>query len=384
MLDVNRRLGRKAQDLAIQLIRIPSTNPPGDVSTCAAALASILIDAGVPTEIVEKAPGKANVVARVKGSGNGRTILFNGHIDVVPATDGWAVDPFEGLVTDGRLIGRGAVDMKSGVAAMAAAVMELRERGLPKRGEVILTAVADEETGSENGTQLLLNQGVHADFAVVGEPTRLDLCIGNRGAFWATVVFKGRASHAGRPHLGANAISAASEFVRLIDTMRFNAKDERFEVDSPSISATMISGGVKINVIPDVAQVSVDRRTLPGESEEQVRAEMEQVLRVVEKRGVHTELRLQQRWKAYAVSEESPPALAVSQACQKVLKKAPRVFGKAAATDASFLFHSGIPTVIFGPGDAQYAHTSEEWVQLDEIATAAEIYLNVAELLTKS
>ena len=275
-----------------EMIRASSVNPPADTHACAGILIDLLRREGIATEAVEGAPGRVNVVATMAGERPGPKLILNGHIDTVPPGDGWSIDPFGGLFRDGYIWGRGACDMKSGVAAMLAAIVDLKRSGEPFAGEIQLQAVADEETGSQWGTLHLIEQGYcdGADFAICTEPTDLAVELGNRGLRWVDITIHGDASHAGRPHLGTNAVSVASEIIGRINELTFTRHDDRFEIPNPSISVTTIAGGETVNVIPDRCVFSVDRRMLPGEAEEDVLVELESAIEPVRERGIRVDL----------------------------------------------------------------------------------------------
>lgn len=385
MISLESRLSQRAIQMAQRLVRTRSVNPPGDVRACAESILEELSTSGVDAEQVEAEPGRVNVVARLGDPASGPRILLNGHLDVVPATADWTEDAFSGRIADGMLVGRGAVDMKSGLAAMVAVMEELRALDLPRRGQVVLTAVADEETGSQFGTRLLLERGLHATWAVVGEPTNLQVCNGNRGSLWATVRVRGKASHAARPFLGVNAISAAAEFIRHVDAFNPERADPRFEVSTPSLTVTMIQGGVKNNVVPDHVSLTLDRRMIPGESSELVEIELRQLLEKIARPGISTDLQIQKNYEPYIISEDAWPVVAMVRACERVLRRTPQISAKAGATDASHLWHiGGIPTVIFGPGDPKLAHSSREAVPVEQIAASAYVYLEAIKQLTEA
>ena len=184
-----------------RLIQIPTVNPPADTRVCAGYIARTLTEEGINAEISEGRDGLCNVVARLCGKEEGKTLVLNGHIDVVAPGEGWTVDPFGGEVRIGRIYGRGASDMKSGLAAMMGAMIGVKRSGLEFKGEIVFMAVADEETGSEYGTRYLLDKGVGkgAAFGIVCEPTNLRVETGNRGLRWIDIEVRGKASHAGRP-----------------------------------------------------------------------------------------------------------------------------------------------------------------------------------------
>ena len=363
-------------EITRQLLRCPSVNPPGDVSRCAEVIGQMLDSYGIPYEKVENKPGVANVVARLKGQAGGKTLLLNGHFDVVPPGLNWTVDPFGGEVSGGNIYGRGAADMKSGIAAIIAAMAAVRRSGYRFRGEIVFTAIADEETGSINGTLHLIEKGIiKADHAIVTEPTDLRIENGQRGLRWVEIVVKGKAAHGGRPHLGVNAVAHAARIVGEIERIKYDLEQANFEVGTPSISVTMIEGGVKVNIIPDQCKISLDRRMIPGETTTTVTAEIEEVLHRVQSPGVTTEINfLPARWDPYVISDQEPVVSALREAYVSELGHEPEIRGKAACTDASHIYHyTGIPTVIFGPGDGRFSHTADEHADIEKIVQAARI-----------
>ena len=367
-------------ELLQAMVRAESVNPPADTRACAGLLLDLCEREGIEAEPVEGMPGLVNVVAELKGSRPGKKLILNGHIDTVPAGEDWTIDPFGGELIDGYIWGRGTCDMKSGVAAMLMAMVDLKRSGADFSGEIQFQAVADEETGSEWGTLHLIEQGYSegADFAICTEPTNLTVELGNRGLRWIDVSVEGVASHAGRPNLGANAVAAAAEIIGRIDQIEFGLRDDCFEIPAPSISATTIEGGHTVNVIPDRCSFAVDRRMLPGETEEQVLAELEAAIGPVRERreGITVDVSLRPgAWNPYTISLDEPVAVAAVQAARKVLGCEPVVGYKAACTDASHLVtRAGIPTVLFGPGNQQLSHKPDERVAVDALVTGVEVY----------
>jgi len=198
-----------------QMIRLPTVNPPADTRACADYIASVFQKEGIEVMTLEPQPMKRNVVARLKGSQPGSTLHFNGHIDVAPPGEDWPVNPFDAVFKEGEIWGRGACDMKSGIAGMIVALLAIRRSGLPWAGEIVFAGVADEESGSESGTQYLLKEGIVAPgMAINSEPTDMAVELGNRGQMSMDITVSGRSSHAGRPHLGVNAIHFAAESSR--------------------------------------------------------------------------------------------------------------------------------------------------------------------------
>lgn len=371
--------------LLTKLIRSRSLNPPGDVRECAGLIAEELRKRNLPSEIIEEKPGVANVVSLLQGQAGGKTMVWNGHFDVVPAGENWEFDPFGGEFRDGYIYGRGSSDMKSGLAAMIVALDALKKAQAPFRGRIVFQAVGDEETGSEGGTMLMIRKkiGAEAAFAIVSEPTNLQISIGNRGLRWIEVTVKGRASHAGRPHLGANALQAAARMISGLEKLDFKARHPLFEIPTPSLSVTMMQAGTKINIIPERCTFAIDRRMIPGETSETVRREIEEVVRQNLSTGISAEIRItHEGWEPYALDPASSLVAGLSRAVQEVVGEAPRLKGKAGCTDASHLVHkAGIPTVCFGPGLEDTAHTANERVALEKVVQAAKIYARAAMIL---
>lgn len=373
------------RSLLQKLIRSKSLNPPGDVRECAGLIAEELKQRDLPAEIVEEKPGVSNVVSFLEGQAGGKTLLWNGHFDVVPPGENWTIDPFGGECRDGYIYGRGASDMKSGLAAMIVALDALCKAKAPFRGRIVFQAVGDEETGSEGGTLLMIRRKVGADaaFAIVSEPTNLQISIGNRGLRWLEVTVKGRASHAGRPHIGANALHAAARMISGLEKLRFQVRHPLFEIPNPSLSVTMIEAGTKINIIPERCSFSIDRRMLPGETSESVIHEIDEVLRENISAGISAGVHItHDGWDPYALNPESPLVAGLSQAIKDVVGEVPKLKGKAGCTDASHLVHrANVPSVCFGPGLEDTAHAANERVALEKVIQAAKIYARSAMIL---
>ena len=370
-------------ELLVDLVRVPSVNPPADTRECSELIQRKFKQEKIDAEIVQGNDRRSNVVAGLRGQNNGKTLLLNGHIDVVAPGENWTVDPFGGEIRNGKIYGRGTCDMKSGVVAMIAAMIGLKRSGVSFGGEIIFQGVADEETGSEWGTVYLLknNIGKNADFAIVSEPTSLNVATGNRGLRWIDISVQGEAAHAGRPHLGINAVDYAAKLIQSINSMKFEVKNDFFEVPCPSISVTMINGGSKVNIIPERCNISIDRRMIPGETSDSVAAELKQIIDALVKREKGLRVKLDMRpsyWDPYQVSENEPVVQATIGAVEEVMGAKPQILGKAGCTDASHLFHSGgIPTVILGPGNEKLAHKADECIEIKNLVSAVPIFISI-------
>jgi acetylornithine deacetylase/succinyl-diaminopimelate desuccinylase family protein len=370
-------------ELAQALIRSPSVNPPADTRACAALILDKFRENDIDAEIIEEKQGAANVVARLPGDGRGKVLVLNGHLDVVLPGEGWRVDPFGGEIRGGMLYGRGSCDMKSGIASMVASMIDFKRSGRSFNGEIVFMGVADEETGSEYGTQLLLKKGIGkgADFAIVSEPTNLRLELGNRGLRWIDICVKGRASHAGRPNLGVNAIQYAAKLIDGIQSMKFENRNDAYEIPTPSISVTMINAGTNVNIIPNRCRLSVDRRMIPGETTETVMRELQDLVTPMLKEEKDLDVEIKMRpvnWDAYLISENEPIVRATRESFEAVTGRSPEILAKSAGTDASYLFHlGGTPTLLFGPGNQYMSHQVDECVSLEDLVIATQILVVV-------
>ncbi|MFL5548966.1 MAG: ArgE/DapE family deacylase [Gemmatimonadaceae bacterium] len=366
--------------LARALIQIDSRNPtlapdsPGEGS-CARALADVLTDWGFSVELIDAAPGRPNVVARIGPSGT-PALMLNGHLDVV-GVEGMVHEPFEAALEGDRIFGRGAADMKGGLAAMCAAAVH-GTASRPKR-QIVLSAVVDEEYESL-GMRALIRAGVRADAAIITEPTRLAICPAHRGFAWIDIAFKGRAAHGSRYDIGVDAITHAGLVLAELDKL------ERARESGPrhpllgrgSLHASKIRGGVGMSTYPEECELAIERRTLPGESVELAMKEITDACTAVRASNPRLDARvtLSTAQLPSEVSLDSAIVKSLSRALDD--EKLPiRVEGFPAWTDAALLNEAGIPTVCFGPGDIALAHAAEEFVRVEEIELATRVLTRV-------
>jgi acetylornithine deacetylase len=362
--------------LARLLVSIPSVNPSleaggtgeGDI---AAVVAQLLAGWGFAVQRPEASPGRPNVVARLEGTA-GSTLLLNGHLDTVGVA-GMTVPPFAAQMLGSRLVGRGACDMKGGVAALLAAAARLARSG--PRPSLLVLLTADEEHASL-GMQAAVRAGCAADLAVVCEPTGLAVMPAHKGFVWVGASFVGRAAHGSLPEEGVDAIRHAALFISALD--RFAAR-YRFLPEHPllgygSIHAGTIRGGTAPSVYPDRCEVQLECRTMPGTPPDTVLAELEDLLEGV--RRVEPTLRASLAVTLARPGSEVPTDSALVRgllaACEA--EAVPRrVLGMSAWVDAAFLNDASVPAVCFGPGSIARAHTADEWIESSEIVTCAAV-----------
>jgi acetylornithine deacetylase len=303
--------------------------------------------------------------------------MLNGHLDVV-GTERMSHAPFDAHERDGRIYGRGAADMKGGIAAICAAAARAAEGGLD--GEVVVAAVADEEFASV-GTRALLGSGVRADAAIVAEPTRLAIAPAHRGFAAFQIVVHGRAAHGSRYDIGVDAIRHMGLLLAELDAFEGEELARRTHplLGHASLHASVIKGGVGFSTYPDRCELQLERRTLPGESAaqalEEIRAACERVRARRDSFAADVVLEFAEG------PSDVPPGAPIVRALAAAIEGAGepvRLEGMTAWTDAALLNEAGIPAICYGPGNIALAHAAEEWVELAEIERATEVLTGLA------
>ena len=366
------------------LTRIDSRNPtlaPESAGERALAveLSGLLSRWGFATSLQESAPGRPNVVARI-GPADAPALLLAGHLDTV-GVEGMTHAPWSGEIKDERLYGRGSCDMKAGVAAMSVAALRAWEQvGDEARRQIVIAIVTDEEYESL-GMRALIASGINAEQAIITEPTRLAICPAHRGFVWAEVDFRGRAAHGSRYDIGVDAIRHAAFVLTELDRFETEVLTSRTHplLGRASLHASTITGGIGMSTYPDRCTVAIERRTLPGESTDDVMSELVEACERVKTR--HPQLNADVR----LLTAQAPSDVAADAAVVRILERAltaegrsAHVEGLSAWTDAALLNEAGIPTICFGPGDIGLAHAAEEYVPVREIEAATAVLAHVA------
>jgi len=367
-------------ELLAQLVAIDSINPdlvPGGAGEGAIAhfVANWLERAGLEVEMDEPAPGRPSVIGIARGSGGGRSLLLNAHMDTVGVVG--MERPHEPVVKDNRLYGRGAFDMKGGLAAIMLAAAEAKRQHL--RGDVILTAVSDEEYASIGTSSIV--KSWHADAAIVTEPTGLDICVAHKGFIWLEVETQGIAAHGSRPDLGVDAIVKMGKVLVGLEELdrSLRSKPSHPLLESGSLHASLITGGQELSSYPERCVLSVERRTIPGETpasvESQIRTIFDQL--AASDPAFKASLRTTLVRDAFEVAENEPIVQVVRRQAAALLGREPAIVGATAWMDSAILSAAGIPTVVFGPG-GEGAHAVVEWVDLEEVGRCAEMLVACA------
>jgi acetylornithine deacetylase len=365
-----------------ELVQINSVNPaleaggPGEAEA-AAYVADVLRRSGLDATVHEPEPGRASVVGRLVGKGGGRRLMLNGHIDTVGVAG--MPEPFSGAVREGKLYGRGSYDMKGSVAACLAAAKALADAGAPFRGELLVAAVADEEHASIGTADLITRHQV--DGAIVAEPTHLEICLAHKGFSWIEVETFGRAAHGSRPDLGVDANLAMGRVLTRLGDLEAELRSRTPHplVGPPSLHAAQIAGGTAPSVYAAHCRLTIERRTVPGETESEVLAEVQHILEDVAAAdpGFRGSCHATLSRKPFEIARDAPIVRAVATAVAQVLNRAPAYGGQTPWMDSALLAAAGVETVVFGPTGAG-AHAAEEWVDIESVVQTAEILVAAA------
>jgi len=361
-----------ARTLLEQLVAIESVNPtlvPGGAGEAEIGrfVAAWLEEHGVETEYHELAPSRANVVGRVRGSGGGRSLMLNAHMDTVGlgGPDGALVPRVDGT----RLYGRGAYDKKASLAAIMLAAAAAGELSLA--GDLIVTAVADEEALSIGSERIA--ETVTADAAIVTEPTGMQVAVAHRGFVWLELETQGRAAHGSRYDLGIDAIARMGPPLGALDALDKRLRDEgeiHPLLGGASVHASLIEGGTELSTYPERCRLTVERRTLPGETVELVETELR-------KAAPEATVKTTFSREPLETPPDSPLVEVLRRNATEVLGVSPDLIGVPFWTDAALFAAAGVPTVVFGPG-GEGAHAEVEWVDLEDVERTIEILLATA------
>ncbi len=384
--------GRHSESLSLlkKLVEINSVNPfegegPGE-SEIAEFIRGKLESYGLTAKLQVVKDRRANVIGVLKGKGGGPSLMLNGHIDTVGVTE-MMVDPFGASVDrQGRLHGRGACDMKGSIASMMAAIKSITDSGTHLRGDVIFTGVIDEEYRSI-GTRAVIREH-RSDAAIVGEPTGLDVAIAHKGFVWIEVEVKGRASHGSVPEKGLDAIAMMAKLVsHLSELQASHAEIYHPLLGNPKLHTSTIEGGTEWSIVPESCRLHLERRTLPGERKD---VAVEEIQRVVDKLSAedpefNAAVKKFFEQSAMEVPRTESVIRAVSTAYGRVTKRKARFVGVPYWTDAALLVNDAkVPACLFGPGDIRLAHSVDEYVSVEEVATAADVFKYVIEIFCGS
>lgn len=357
--------------LAQQLIRFPSLNPPGDEKACVDFVAAHLSGMGFVVDHYEFAPRRPSLIARKKGLTEAKPLAFTGHLDVVPiGTADWRYPPFDAVIADGMLHGRGSCDMKSGVAAFIAAAARLGDAALQR--ELVFVITAGEETGCE-GAFDLARRGVlgDAELLIVAEPTSNLPVVAHKGSLRVRVSAKGRTAHSSMPEEGDNAVTKIVSWIGKLEAHRFEKRHPL--LGQTTAATTTIQGGQNINSVPDSASFTVDFRTLPDDDHGRLVELLRQLF------GPEASIEVLTDFKGFATEPDNASLAPLFSILTRKTGATPRPLGAPYFTDASALVpgFANAPTVVIGPGASAQCHKTDEHCPVGDIEDASEIYLEL-------
>lgn len=373
-------------DLLRDLVRARSVNPPGDEQAVVDLLAGRAEAWGLHPRLVDVQPGRPNLLLDLPGAGERPSVMLSGHSDTVPPGEAtWDHGPFSGDLVDGDIWGRGTTDMKSGVAAMLAAIAALRRRGWRPKGGVRLAITVGEEVDCCGAAHLRDTGGLDGvGWIIIGEPTNLDVVAAHRGAIWLQIIARGKTAHGSMPHLGVNAITHVMELLRWLGERWPKVPYTPHSLLAPpTMNVGTIAGGVKTNVVPDYCVATVDLRTLPGQDSTAIIRDLRDLAAELESTvpDLKLELTVANNMPPVETPIEHPLVQAMASAVADVTGTRPAIRGATYYTDGGMWVDRGIPMVIFGPGDDNLAHQPNERVPTHQVVQATRGYIAVLERL---
>ncbi|OGD44847.1 hypothetical protein A3K79_03470 [Candidatus Bathyarchaeota archaeon RBG_13_46_16b] len=335
---------------------------------------------GVKVKTVDVMPGRPNVIAWIRGTGKGCSLMYNCHMDTVPEY-GWASKPgpFEAVVEKGRVYGRGSCDMKGAIAAVMVAMRALANSGVELGGDLIFAGVIGEEGEGSIGTRAIVEKGPKTDMAVVCEPTDLNVSIGHRGSSNLRLIVHGVPAHTAYPERGVNAILMMSKILDVLDRkLSPKLRSKKHELLGPAtLTPAVIQGGMRTDVVPDLCETKLNCRYPKGQDPSQIKREIEDVIGKLQKRypQLKAEVEILSNALGMEISREHPLVESLRNVMVKISEKHPGIIGSGFWTDASILMNQGgIPTAIFGPGKEEIAHTVMEYLDIEQLHLAAQAY----------
>lgn len=364
-----------------ELIAIESVNPQfggtGEAEV-ASYIQEFFSDCHPIIETQDVFPGRQNLICHFPGQNTDKVLLFEAHMDTVSIPAG-ARSTLVPEIVDGRLYGRGSCDTKGSIAAMICAIKSLfLEEGTFPLSICFLGAV-DEEYRAK-GIYEFIKQDMQVDGAVVGEPTGLNIVIAHKGVYRFTLTTEGKSVQSSKPQLGVNAIYKMMDVIQeVLEVLQPTYKDTGNALTGgPTVSVGVIQGGKEVNTVPNFCQIEVDRRVIPGENRADVEAEFQKILDSLRLRDVTFKATITNAFfdPPLDTDRESSIVRSMANVCEARLGKA-TIMGVPYGSDASKLASIGIPSIVFGPGDIVHAHSSDEYVDIDELVSATEIYRNL-------
>jgi succinyl-diaminopimelate desuccinylase len=364
------------KELLTKLIQAESTAQKGELAA-ARIIAEEFAHSGIDCRIDTWDQDRANVAATVKSDGQKGTLLFLCHLDVVAAgKDGWNYPPFTAVESNGRIYGRGAMDMKGGTAAAVTAIRQIADSGTKLKGDCLFAALAGEETDSCGAARFvsdLRDKSQKLTGVIVPEPTNFDVVTAHRGILWLEIKTAGKAAHSSAPELGVNAITSMKLLLNALDNYKIQFEPHKL-LGNCSMSINTIAGGKEINVVPDNCSIAIDIRTLPGQNHGEIISDFEKIFTEIKQKNPQFEASVSVVRQIDAMETDSNCDF-VKCFCSVVGAGKTKAVGF--TTDGPHFASLGVPIVIFGPGKPQLAHKPNEYIDIADLQKAVEYYKKI-------
>lgn len=336
-------------------------------------IGNYLKNIGLDVEYQDLDKNRSNVIGILKGHGKCKSLMLNGHSDTVGA-DKMEISPFEPKYENSKLYGRGAIDMKAGIAAQIMAVESLLASGITPAGDILMAYTADEEYCSI-GMESLLEEYT-ADAAIISEPTGLDIIIAHKGFAWIKIEILGKAAHGSLPDVGVDAIVKAGKVLTEIEKLgeAYRTRPMHPLLGSASIHASLISGGIELSTYPDYCKIELEKRTMPGEDKQQVEQEIRTILNGIKSQDSDFDAKFEVFFyrPPFEIPEDTPIVQTLYTTYQKITGQKPEMSGVGGWLESALLADAGIPTVIFGPTGGG-PHAAIEYADMDSVALTCEV-----------
>ena len=357
-----------------KLIEAESTEAAGELAV-AKVIRDELKRPGIDCKVDSWQKNRANLIASVKSGGRKKGLLFACHLDVVPAGQGWDSPPFKPVERDGKIFGRGATDMKGGIAAIVTAIKQIVDSGMKLGGDIILVGAAGEETDSCGAERYVRNFGKKANLAgiVIPEPTDFDIVTAHRGLLWLQVSTIGKAAHGSAPHLGINAITLTRQFLDELDKYKIPFKPHKL-LGGCSMSVNTIETGKAINIVPDKCTTGIDIRTLPRQKHQEIIGDLQKIFAKLKKKNPQFQADISIVRDTNALETDVKNDF-VRQFCSAVEIAETKAVGF--TTDGPCFAQLGVPVIIFGPGKPGACHKANEYIEIKDLEKAVEYYKQV-------
>ena len=354
--------------LTQKLIQAPSENPPGNEHKTAMIIKTELENLGMKVSVHEYEKGRPNIITTLKGK-PGKTLLINIHTDTVPAGTGWKHPPFEGKIINNKIYGRGATDCKGNIASCIEAIRSIVEAGTKLNGTLIYTATVDEETGSKEGLEPLIEKRIITpDAALIVDSGDFNIDIAQKGLIHFKITTHGKKAHGAYPNLGKNAIITASDIITKLKKLKLKHTPHP-HLNPPTINIGKIRGGDKVNMVPDTCEISIDLRYLPGMQKNTIISEIKTAIETI---TADYDLEILSSIAPYEIDKNNPLVKCVYESTKEIRKNA-EYTGSEGATMVALFQNTGIPAVATGFGIKECMHATDEYARLDDLTDGAKI-----------